>query len=114
MLVQEGPEGIEHVMYYVSKKFLPYEEKYDLVEKTCLIMIWATRKLRHYFQSYKTQAISRIDPLRYLFQAPALTGRMSRWLVFLIEFNIEYITTKVIKGRVIAEFLAQNAIEGDE
>ena len=114
MLVQEGPEGIEHVRYYLSKKFLPYEEKYDLVEKTCVIMIWATRKLRHYFQSYKIQAISRIDPLRYLFQAPALTGRTSRWLVFLIEFNIEYITTKVTKGRVIVEFLAQNVIEGDE
>ena len=39
MLAQEGPEGIEHVVYYFSKKFLPYEEKYDLVEKTCLIMI---------------------------------------------------------------------------
>ena len=49
MLAQEGPEGIQHALYYLSKKFLPYEEKYDLVEKTCLIMIWATRKLRHYF-----------------------------------------------------------------
>ena len=42
MLAQEGPEGIEHAMYYLSKKFLAYEEKYDLVEKT-----WAIRKLRH-------------------------------------------------------------------
>ena len=98
MLAQEGPEGVEHVVYYLSKKFLPYEEKYDLVEKTCLIMIWATRKLRHYFQSYEIQAISKIDLLRYLFQVPALTQKMSRWLVLLIEFDIEYIMTKVIKG----------------
>ena len=49
MLAQEGPEGVEHAVYYLSKKFLLYEEKYNLVEKTCLIMIWATRKLRHYF-----------------------------------------------------------------
>ena len=33
MLVQEGPEGVEHAVYYLSKKFLPYEEKYNLVEK---------------------------------------------------------------------------------
>ena len=39
MLAQEGSEGIEHAVYYLSKKFIPYEEKYDLVEKTCLIMI---------------------------------------------------------------------------
>ena len=114
MLAQEGPEGIEHAVYYLSKKFLPYEEKYNLVEKTCLIMIWATRKLRHYFQSYKIQAVSKIDPFRYLFQVPALTGKMSRWLVLLTEFYIEYITTKVIKGIEVAKFLALNAIEGEE
>ena len=39
MLVQEGPDGGEHAVYYLSKKFLPYEEKYNLVEKMCLIMI---------------------------------------------------------------------------
>ena len=78
MLAQEGPEGIEHAVYYLSKKFLPYEEKYDLVEKMCFIMIWATSKLRHYFQSYKIQAVSKIDPLRYLFQVPTLTGKISR------------------------------------
>ena len=101
-------------MYYLSKKFLPYEEKYNLVEKTCLIMIWATRKLRHYFQSYKIQAVSKIDLLRYLFQVLALTGKISRWLVLLTEFDIEYITTKVIKGRAVAKFLALNAVEGEE
>ena len=88
--------------------------KYDMVEKTCLIIIWATRKLRYYFQSYKIQAVSKIDPLRYLFQVPALTGKISRWLVLLTEFSIEYIMTKVIKGRAVAEFLALNAVEGEE
>ena len=74
----------------------------------------ATRKLRHYFQSYKIQVVSKIDPLRYLFQVLAVTEKMSRWLVLLTEFDIEYITTKVIKGRVVVEFLALNAVEGEE
>ena len=114
MLAQEGPEGIEHAMYYLSKKFLPYKEKYDLVKKTCLIMIWAIKKLRHYFQSYKIQAVSKIDSLMYLFQVLTLTGKISPWLVLLTEFDIEYITTQVIKGRAVAKFLALNAVEGEE
>ena len=114
MLAQEGPEGIEHAVYYLSKKFLPYEEKYNIVEKTCLIVIWAIRKLRHYIQSYKVQAVSKIDPLRYLFQALALTVRMSQWLVLSTQFDIEYIIIKVIKGRAVVEFLAQNAVNRDE
>ena len=39
---------------------------------------------------------------------------MSRWLVLLIDFDIEYITTKVIKGKEVVEFLALNAVEGEE
>ena len=77
-------------------------------------MIWATTKLRHYFQSYKIQDILKIDPLRYLFQVLALTGKIPRWLVLLTEFDIEYITTKAIKGRAVAEFLALNTVEGEE
>ena len=50
----------------------------------------------------------------YLFQVLALTGKISRWLVLLTEFDIEYIMTKVIKGRAVAEFLALNAVEGEE
>ena len=39
---------------------------------------------------------------------------MSRWLILLTEFDIEYIMIKVIKGRAVAEFLALNAVEGEE
>ena len=49
MLAQENETSVEHVVYYLSKKFLPYEANYNLVEKTCLVVIWATKKLWHYF-----------------------------------------------------------------
>ena len=35
-------------------------------------------------------------------------------MILLTEFDIQYITRKVIKGRAIAEFLAQQPIEGDQ
>ena len=57
MLAQEGEEKAEHAMYYLSKKLLQYEANYSLVEKTCLAVIWATKKLRYYFQSYRVQKV---------------------------------------------------------
>ena len=66
MLAQEGEGKAEHVVYYLNKKLLSYESKYSLVEKTCLAVIWVIKKLRHYFQSYQVQAVSRHDSLRYL------------------------------------------------
>ena len=66
MLAQESGGKDEHAVYYLSKKLLQYEANYNLIEKTCLAVIWATKKLWHYFQSYKVQAVSKHDPLRYL------------------------------------------------
>ena len=106
MLAQEDENVVEHVVYYLSKKFLHYKVNYNLVEKTCLSVFWATKKLQHYFQSYKIQAVSKHDPLKYLQQTPSLTGKLARWLILLTEFDIEYLSRKVIKGRVVAEFLA--------
>ena len=42
MVAQENEEGIEYAVYYLSKKLLPYEAKYDIVQKTCLAVIWTT------------------------------------------------------------------------
>ena len=53
MLAQDDDGKVEHAVYYLSKKLLPYEANYSLVEKTCLAVIWETKKLRHYFQSYR-------------------------------------------------------------
>ena len=33
MLAQEGEKKAEHAVYYLSKKLLQYEAKYNLVEK---------------------------------------------------------------------------------
>ena len=49
ILAQEDENGVEHAIYYLSKKFLPYEVNYNLVEKTCLSVVWAAKKPRHYF-----------------------------------------------------------------
>ena len=42
----------ENAFYYINKKMLPYEEKYSLLEKTCVTLVWATHKLRYYMLDY--------------------------------------------------------------
>ena len=56
----------------------------------------------------------RMDPIKYLFEKPALVGRMARWLLLLTEFELKFITRKSVKGRAVAEFLANFPIQGAE
>ena len=45
--------------------------------------------------------VSRLDPLRYLFDRSVLTGRLMRWLVLLTEFDIQYVTQKSVKEALL-------------
>ena len=54
---------------------------------------------------YSVHLISRLDPLRYLFDRFALISQLIRWLVLLTEFDIHYVTQKSFKGSMIADHL---------
>ena len=54
--------------------------------------------------------VSKHDSLRYLQQTLSLIEKLARWLVLLTEFDIDYMAKKVIKGRAVADFLAQNPV----
>ncbi|XP_074292148.1 uncharacterized protein LOC141619004 [Silene latifolia] len=113
-MLAETVDKEERVIYCISKKFLDNEVKYTPLEKTCLAVVWATKKLRHYMLSYSVSVYSKMDPIKYLFEKPVLNGRMSRCTLMLSEFDLKYLPLKVIKGRAVADFLADNAIEETE
>ena len=60
--------------------------------------------------NYTTQLVSKMDPVKYIFEKPALTGRIARWQVLLLELDIVYATQKAIKGSALENYLAQQPI----
>ncbi|RVW84661.1 Transposon Tf2-2 polyprotein [Vitis vinifera] len=104
----------ERAIYYLSKRMLEYEMRYVMIKRLYLSLGWATRRLRHYMTEYLVHLISRLDLLRYLFDRPALTGKLMRWLVLLTEFDIQYVSQKSIKGSIVADHLASLSIYEDK
>ena len=104
----------ENAIYYISKKMVPIEEEYSPLEKTCVALVWATRKLRHYMLTYKVLLIARIDPLKYLMEKPVQDGKTTKWVLLLSEFDIKYVTQKSMKGRAITDHLAHCSLEEAE
>ena len=92
MIAQLDDSGKERVVYYLSKRMLEYKCRYIMIEHLRLALVWATRRLGHYVTEYSILLVSRLDPLRYLFDRPVLIGRLMRWLVLLTEFDIQYVT----------------------
>ncbi|MCI25308.1 NBS-containing resistance-like protein, partial [Trifolium medium] len=52
-----------------------------------------------------------MDPIKYIFEKPALAGKISRWQMLLSEYDIQYVTQKAIKGSVLSEHLAHQPLE---
>ena len=63
---------------------------------------------------YTTGLISHMDPIKYIFEKPALKGKISRWQTLLSEFDIMFMIRKVIKGQAIANYLANQQLNDPE
>ncbi|XP_058726255.1 uncharacterized protein LOC131597582 [Vicia villosa] len=111
MLGQQDETGKkEHAIYYLSKKFTDCESRYSMLEKTCCALAWASKRLRQYMINNTTWLISKMDPIKYVFEKPALTGRIARWQMLLSEYDIEYRAQKAVKGSILADHLAHQPI----
>ncbi|XP_070050240.1 uncharacterized protein [Nicotiana tomentosiformis] len=103
----------EKAIYYLSKKFIPCEDKYIPIERTCCAITWIAQKIRHYMSAYTMHLISRLDLLKFIFQKSMHTGKLAKWQILLSVFDIVYITQEAIKGQGLADNLIENPMDGD-
>ncbi|KAK5773320.1 hypothetical protein PVK06_049626 [Gossypium arboreum] len=101
----------EKAIYYLSKKFTEYEAKYSSIEKYYCALVWVAQRLKQYMLYHTTWLISKLDPIKYMMESPALSGRMARCQVLLLEYDTAYVSQKSIKGSAIADFLATRTTE---
>ena len=72
------------------------------------------QKLRHIILPFQVWIVARMDPLKYLFVKPSLNGRLSRWLILLAEFDLNYVARKTIKWSTVLDFCVENPIKGED
>ena len=64
--------------------------------------------------AYQVWLLSRMDPLKSLFEKPALSGRTARWQLLLSEFDITYVTQKSIKARAPPAYLKLRPLSSNQ
>ena len=69
------------------------------------------QRLKQYMLYHTTWIITRLDPIKYIFEKPSLTGQIARCQVLLSEYDILYVSQKAIKESVIVDFLEKKANE---
>ncbi|XP_074326632.1 uncharacterized protein LOC141664574 [Apium graveolens] len=76
------------------------------MEKLVYALIFASRKLRPYFQAHRIE-VRTAYPLRQVLHKPESSGRMLKWVVELGQSDLEYMPRTAIKGQALADFLLE-------
>ncbi|RDX78145.1 Retrovirus-related Pol polyprotein from transposon 17.6, partial [Mucuna pruriens] len=87
------------------------EQRYPTLVRTCCALVWTAKRLRQYMLAHTKWLIAKMDPLKYIFEKLALTGRIARWQMALLEYDIINKSQKAIKGSTLAEQLAHHPLE---
>ena len=99
-------------MYYINKTLVDAETRYLPLEKLVLALVHATRKLPHYFQVHTVFILTEY-PLQSLLNRSDFTGRIAKYGTQLSSFDIRYRPRNVVKGQVLAVFIAKFSPKSD-
>ncbi|XP_059635464.1 uncharacterized protein LOC132277643 [Cornus florida] len=108
MLAQNNELGKEQAVYYLSRVPTDVECRYSSIEKLCLSLSYSTMKLRVYMRSVDVYLLCQTNEIKYMLSRPLITGRIGKWALALMEFNFIFVPQKSVKGRVLADFLADH------
>ena len=104
MLLRD-PE-VQEPVYYISKTLVDTETRYLPVEKLMLALGHATRKLPHYFQAHTVFVLTKY-PLQSLLKRSDFMSQIAKWGTRLGFFDIRYKLRSLVKGQVLADFVAE-------
>ncbi|XP_022004189.1 uncharacterized protein LOC110901694 [Helianthus annuus] len=90
--------GKQIPIYFISITLKGPEKRYPPMEKLTLSLIFASRKLRRYFEAHKVVLLTD-QPLQKVLRRPELSGRLVKWEVELGYHAIEYKTRTSVKGQ---------------
>ena len=79
----------EHPVLYVSKKLLPRECNYAIVEKECLAIIWSIQLLKYYLYGQEFSVQTDHRALQWLDKMRNKNDRLTQWNLFLQEYRFK-------------------------
>ncbi|KAK1611631.1 hypothetical protein QYE76_035304 [Lolium multiflorum] len=100
-------EGVEKVVFYLSRRMLDAETRYPEVEKLCLCLFFTCTKLHHILLTAEIIVICKLDVVKHMLSAPILKGRLGKWMFALSEFDLRYQPAKAVKGQALADLIAE-------
>jgi hypothetical protein len=83
--------GHDHPIHFASRQLTSTEKNYTMTEQEGLAVIFSLKKFCHYLLGYKAKIVTDHKALTYLVNKPNPSGRPTRWLLLMEEFDIDIV-----------------------
>jgi hypothetical protein len=97
---------VQRPVYYISKVLSNYETRYNQVQKLLYAILIMKRKLLHYFESHLICVVTSFG-LGEIVGNHLTTGRITKWALELMGFDITYVPQTAIKSQALEDFVAE-------
>lgn len=87
-------EEIKFPVCYASRKLLPREMGYSVIEKECLAIIWGIQKFESFLYGREFLLETDHQPLMYLNRAKVANARLMRWALSLQPYRFRIVSIK--------------------
>jgi hypothetical protein len=102
------------MIYYLSEVLIGPELNYSHLEKLVLAAVHVVQRFRHYVLFRKTTVVVVVNPFQYMLTRRVIGGKISRWMVILQEFDLDFISAKSKKSLVFAELISELLVESGD
>ena len=97
----------------MSKSLHDAKTRYTQLEKLALTLVTATFILRPYFQCHPITVLTTY-PLKSILHKPELSGRLTKWIVELSKYGINFQPRTALKSQVLADFTPNVTLQADK
>ena len=109
-VLQQFHEGQLCPVLYLSGKLSSAERKYSAVERECLAMVWAIKRLHSYVYGREFVVMSDHQPLAFLNSAKYSNSRVMRWA---LDLQIYRFRVQIVRrcDYHVADYLSRRGVE---
>jgi hypothetical protein len=112
--VQENDMLDDHIICYLSRGLVGLELNYSHAEKLALEIFHIVQRFCYYILLRKTTIIVIVNPFQYVLTQQVIGGNISRWIVILQEFDLDFVSTKSKKSLVFVELISELLVESGD
>jgi len=93
-------------VYFTGRTLYDPETMYQVIEKVALALVYTAKQLRPYFQGHPI-IVKTDDPMGKVFLRPDLVKRMISWSIELLEFDLTFKPSVLIRVQCLADFISK-------